>query len=840
MRSPGILESPPVHRVFAVAASFLCIVSLVQLPSALYRFFTRPAAPFLVVGISEQGIQIAPPESRGDDQPVRTGDILLSIGGIAPDSTVFPESTVADVLNGMRIGDTLHLDLLREGKRIHASIVLRGYAYGECAGLARVLVFALCPPVLMAIALTVLFRRQRAREASLFFLWAAALAVSFLSSPPFGSVLPWWKALRPVSLSLPLAAGGLAVPLLLHLFIVFPEERLFLRVPLLRHVVVYGVSLLLLFIALPLFPIVLPGPVPAAKVARTVLAVGGSAAVFALVLDSRFRARSPLARRVAGALLLAFFFTVFAVSLILLTDEYSASWGIPSFIRILVLAIAVLTVVSALPGALGHGLLRYGFHDGGGILRPPALCSAMVFTAAMFVGAYMFFASFPDDFDPLEALLMSAVPIGAVATLSSLFIARPGTGPLGFPRSRKRHDVVLQSLTEDLEETLDRGRLLELLAERLPSHLGTRASVCSIDAQGEVNLLAGESVSPAHMAALFRRADFSKRISGGEILLPNTIPGVPFNEDIGVVFPLASREEESVLVVLAERPNGKPYTVREIAHLRILAEQAARSWKNTALADEIRVQERAQQQREIVRTMRAFAPPPTAESIAGMQGAADTIHARDAGGDFHDFFPTPEGLHAFVLGDVSARGVAGAMLMAAAMTAIRQTVEEGGRTCDVLARVNKRLVSLTRAPNNTAVFLGVYEPAERMLRFTNGGLPKPLLIRGRESYEIDWSESGRRLPLGMRPDAAFSEQELPVEGGDILVLYTDGVVDVSDVHAEPFGVKRLRDAVLASSDASALDIVRHALEAARTFAGKNEPHDDLTLLVVKFPPTAST
>ena len=179
------------------------------------------------------------------------------------------------------------------------------------------------------------------------------------------------------------------------------------------------------------------------------------------------------------------------------------------------------------------------------------------------------------------------------------------------------------------------------------------------------------------------------------------------------------------------------------------------------------------------------------------------------------------------------KGVSAAMVMASSISTIRFAAEQETSPRAILSRANNRLFVDTRRHMFVAAFLGVIDPDGGSIVFTNAGLPKPLLHRDGDSYLIDWSENGQHLPLGARAATEFHEQELPLEAGDILVLYTDGVIEGSNVHDEEFGVKRLRDAVRGAADRPSADIRAHICDEIHAFTGRADLSDDLTLVVVK-------
>jgi sigma-B regulation protein RsbU (phosphoserine phosphatase) len=274
-------------------------------------------------------------------------------------------------------------------------------------------------------------------------------------------------------------------------------------------------------------------------------------------------------------------------------------------------------------------------------------------------------------------------------------------------------------------------------------------------------------------------------------------------------------------------------TSDEMEALEKVADHAALGWKNAALTEEMKQQERIKQEIEIAHTIQTSMLPTETPELPCCDIAAVSLPAREVGGDFYDFLRQPGDRLAVVMGDVSDKGVSAAMVMASAISTLRFAAEEADAPREILARANHRLFHDTHRHMFVAAFFGVLDMRTKELLFTNAGLPKPLLTRDGESFLIDWSDNGQHYPLGTMADIDFHQQSLPLQAGDILVLYTDGVVEGCNVHDEEFGFRRLRDVVQASVALPAAEIRDAVCREVNAFTGRKELFDDLTLIVLK-------
>jgi serine phosphatase RsbU (regulator of sigma subunit) len=153
-----------------------------------------------------------------------------------------------------------------------------------------------------------------------------------------------------------------------------------------------------------------------------------------------------------------------------------------------------------------------------------------------------------------------------------------------------------------------------------------------------------------------------------------------------------------------------------------------------------------------------------------------------------------------------------------------------GESLDAIAgRLNRILLDSMDASRFVTAFYGLLEPASGAIGFANCGHNPPLLLRAGGAREM--LPSGGPA-LGMWREAAFAPGEAMLHRGDVLVLYTDGVVEVMSPSGELFGVDRLEAAVRRCADASSRERMASVVDATRAFAGHDGYDDDFTLVIV--------
>jgi serine phosphatase RsbU (regulator of sigma subunit) len=205
--------------------------------------------------------------------------------------------------------------------------------------------------------------------------------------------------------------------------------------------------------------------------------------------------------------------------------------------------------------------------------------------------------------------------------------------------------------------------------------------------------------------------------------------------------------------------------------------------------------------------------------------------AREVGGDFFNYFLLPAGELALLVGDVSGKGIAAALLMANAQAMLRGSIPLAWDLASLATRMDDDLHARTPPEAYLTLFFGVVDPSDRVLRYVNGGHNPPLLLRrGGTITRLD--STGR--PLGLLPGGGYEEGRQSLEPGDALVLFTDGVLDMENERGEVFGEERLETLLRQQeSGRGADDLVACLADALQHWRGTREPPDDATLVVLK-------
>lgn len=237
---------------------------------------------------------------------------------------------------------------------------------------------------------------------------------------------------------------------------------------------------------------------------------------------------------------------------------------------------------------------------------------------------------------------------------------------------------------------------------------------------------------------------------------------------------------------------------------------------------------------KVARDMQAQMLPDTYPEIEGIQISAKSVPTTEVGGDFYDFLQLQDGRLGIVVGDVSGHGVAAAMVMTAALGAVRFAAEEKECTHEVLNMVNFRLNKDIQNHMFVALFYGILDPKTRKLYYTNAGQTMPFLLRDGKIDFLPQAEKTDRFPLGIVKATVYEQLSIELQPGDMLIHYTDGIVDVMNGSHETYGFDRLSESIKQNASLPPSELIDKLIAEMSEYGGDSNIEDDVTLVVLKF------
>ena len=256
--------------------------------------------------------------------------------------------------------------------------------------------------------------------------------------------------------------------------------------------------------------------------------------------------------------------------------------------------------------------------------------------------------------------------------------------------------------------------------------------------------------------------------------------------------------------------------------------------------------ERLESELEIAREVQSQLFPKDVTGLKTLTLTGVCNPARVVSGDYYDFMCLADACRAFAIGDVAGKGISAALLMAAIQSTMRmqltRDVDGAGSECvrgayslstaAMVSRLNKLLYANTSPEKYATFYFALYDDLTRTLTYTNAGHLPPILVHngGAELLEVTGTV------VGAFPFADYEEKQVQIESGDLLVAYTDGIVEPENEYGEMFGEQRLTDLLVKNADRDSPEIIARVMEAVAQWTGATaELADDMTMLVARRP-----
>jgi serine phosphatase RsbU (regulator of sigma subunit) len=253
-----------------------------------------------------------------------------------------------------------------------------------------------------------------------------------------------------------------------------------------------------------------------------------------------------------------------------------------------------------------------------------------------------------------------------------------------------------------------------------------------------------------------------------------------------------------------------------------------------ATAEKLEAERRAAQELEIAKQVQARLFPQTLPPLRTLEYAGICHQARQVGGDYYDFLDLGSERLGFVIGDISGKGIAAALLMANLQANLRsQCAIALDQPQRFLQSVNHLFCESTTDGAFATLFFAEYDDAARRLRYANCGHLSALLLR-RDNTLDRLDSTATVLGIFKNWDCAIEESQL--FPGDTLALYTDGITESFSDAGEEFGETRLVEALRRHSGLSSPALLAAVVDEVRQFSPR-EQHDDITLIIAKCLPS---
>jgi len=270
-----------------------------------------------------------------------------------------------------------------------------------------------------------------------------------------------------------------------------------------------------------------------------------------------------------------------------------------------------------------------------------------------------------------------------------------------------------------------------------------------------------------------------------------------------------------------------------------LAGQVGVAWRNNQQTRDLIAAREQQKEMEIAKTIQLSLLPQSTPQIPGVGLAGICVPAREVGGDYYDYLKRDDETLDLVIADVSGHNVGSALIMAETRTFIRAHAGKLESTQQILQSLNEFFYDdLTKAELFITLIYMRYLPRQSKLLYSSAGHNPPVLFRPSTGQIERLDAEG--LILGVKKSVDFETRTARMEPGDLLLLFTDGIIEAENSRGEFFGDQRLAELFASSADRSPQEIIEYLLQQVRLFTGSHSFRDDISLVVMKIEPDDDT
>jgi sigma-B regulation protein RsbU (phosphoserine phosphatase) len=302
-----------------------------------------------------------------------------------------------------------------------------------------------------------------------------------------------------------------------------------------------------------------------------------------------------------------------------------------------------------------------------------------------------------------------------------------------------------------------------------------------------------------------------------------------------LVAPLLYGKQNMGILVLGNGPKGTPFSQSDFVVFKSIAEQSAFALYNAIIYSEANEKKRLDHDLQIARDIQRVLLPDEPPVINGFEITGINIPAKQVSGDYFDYIKVDDKRLGVAIADVSGKGVPASLIMAICRSTLRSQAVGNPSPADVLSKVNRQLYPDIKEDMFISMAYVVLDHAHGGVTMARAGHDAPML------YKHATQEITRLKPPGMVVgidsgnvfDRLTGDFAVPLERGDCLVLYTDGVTEALDGNGDEFGVERMVEGVKASAGDSSSAIVTRVIDDVRNFVGSQPQNDDITLIAIR-------
>lgn len=298
-----------------------------------------------------------------------------------------------------------------------------------------------------------------------------------------------------------------------------------------------------------------------------------------------------------------------------------------------------------------------------------------------------------------------------------------------------------------------------------------------------------------------------------------------------LTLPMIYNDNVTGIISLSRSTDQKPFTENDIEIGEILAGYATAALKLVYDFQEETELHTIENEMDIASRIQKLLLPKKLVDTAALHFSVLFNQARGVCSDYYDVIKTPNGRTVCVIADIAGKSIHACIVMVTIRALLYLITGTARSDQNILDLLNKGMIGKLSIDQYASISLLTYIPEEHCIEYINAGT-QSLLLWKQKTKTMSKLEQ-KTDPIGIDTKSVYRCKKLPVEKGDIAVLFTDGVVETLNQQGEPFGLKALAGLLTEYHALSAQEIAKKINQHIKSFIGSTSPHDDQTMMVVK-------
>ena len=308
-----------------------------------------------------------------------------------------------------------------------------------------------------------------------------------------------------------------------------------------------------------------------------------------------------------------------------------------------------------------------------------------------------------------------------------------------------------------------------------------------------------------------------------------------YGTDSCILIPmLGGNQDEPFGILCATESDSGIFSESDFRLLATITSQVVRGYENLRLNEEIILKKAMEKEVEITSKIQKNILPAKIPEHKHLELAAISVMAKETGGDFYDYHVHEQDKEITMLvADVSGKSLPAALFMAISSSVLRTIIRTETDPTRILEMANDLIYEESESGMFVTVFLSRYEPMTGLLRYASAGHNEMLIVHPDGTHQ---QLSSKGVPLGILANqkGKYKGGEIPIKEDDLLVLYTDGVIEAINAENEEFGMDNFLNLLIANKSEPPEVIVDRVHRTVTEFAGQELQYDDFTLLITRF------